>query len=168
MKRFVALILACITLCLFGCSASNDEFKAPVNFYYITDPISYDDSSTVISPEIQESDGYDAPVLLLRKYLKRIPGNGFASPYPPGLDIISVEKDGNSAVILLNRSFARLTGSDLSIACACLTWTVCEYLEVDTIYVSSQDALIDGKESITLTKSLFNLLDQAMEDPSNS
>ena len=78
------------------------------------------------------------------------------SPFPSGLVLRSVEQDGGNLHVELSASLTMLTGTDLTLACACLAQTCFSLTEAETVTISS-DGL--GFVSMTLTRDSLLLVD---------
>ena len=78
-----------------------------------------------------------------------------------------MELSENSALVILNDATARLTGLDLTIACACLTATVCDMTGVQMVTIKAETQLLDGNKSITMQRDHLLLLDSNTSDISN-
>ena len=172
MKRLTCFVLAAVAIfSLSACNQSNVDFENPVNFYYIypTEQISFNSSEGVIGYEIREAKSFvDNLQKLLDIYLKGPESNTMQSPFPANVHIDTIELQDNVLLITLSPEFTKLTGLDLTIACACLSMTVLELVECDAVKINVFDELLDGNNSITMTRESILLLDAAslLEDVS--
>lgn len=163
MKKTASILLMFVLLfSLAACSAQNETISDPVNFYYRRTEMEYGSSSGVIGKEVRDAQGlknnYEA---LLSKYLQGPESYDFYHPYPRGTSLISLELQENTALVQLSAPFADLTGLNLSIACACLTLTVCGITGADQVRISAMDAMLDGQTYITMSPDSILLLDNS-------
>lgn len=162
MKRIIALLLVMI-LCLsfWGCEEKETvKIEKPVSFYYRRAQINYGSDDGVIAFCIGEGAGYEEDLTgLLNVYLHNTDDPAFSRTFPAGSQLIKLTITDGVAEIQLNNLFARHTGIDLTIACACLSLTVMELTQVETVCISTTSATLDGAESITMTADSILLLD---------
>ena len=162
MKR---LICFCLLFMLFltGCNSPSEEYIEPVNFYFLKADVTYFTDDGVICREQREAHGYRQDYeQLLRSYLL---GPGTAEMrrvFPKNVELVRLELSETGAVVTLNDAVARLTGLDLTIACACLTATVCDMTGVKTVTLRAETQLLDGNKSITMTRDHILLLDSSV------
>lgn len=155
MKRTICLILSAVLLFgLCACSQDRDNFQQPVIFYY-THPeelISFNSEEGVVSSEMREGKNYTNDLQgLLDLYLCGPVSDELRSPFPAGVNVQTMVPEGNTLQITLSPEFAKLTGLDLTIACACLSMTVLELTEYEAVRIDAADALLDESNSITMT-----------------
>ena len=152
MKRIFCLILAISLLFLLpGCKDKEEPILEPVNFYYRNANISYDSSTGLISAQETESAGYDRNFLdILNLYLKGPIQDSFDHTFPSGTKALSLEFIGANAQIVVSNDFSRLSGIDLSIACACLSMTVMELTNSSSVTIRAESAPLGGNDSITM------------------
>ena len=164
MKK-VFVVLLSLTLLLCGCTPASSVPETPAEFYYCTYPIVYNDPKGLISCEVRDiASCRDDLLSLLNFYLKGPSGTQHASPFPNGVNALSVQTDSQTAQVLLSNQFARLSGNDLTVACACLSLTLCSLLDVDRVSVSTEGGFLDGKNSITIAKEDLILWDRALNN----
>lgn len=168
LKKICVLILVLATLfSLSGCQKKS-EIQLPVNFYYRNTEITYGTENGVISPEINEAAGYTENIALINAYLKGSSTDQHHSTFPVGTNVIRLDIQKNHCLIVLNSPLAILSGMDLSIACACITKTICELFEVDTVTISVKNEQLDGNDSITMGRNNLTLLDLTVPENSNN
>lgn len=162
MKKIIAFLLVMI-LCLsfWGCAQKDTvRIEKPVSFYYRRAEISYGSGDGVIAICISEGAGYEEDLLgLLNVYLRNSDDPAFVRTFPADSQLIKLKITDGVAEVQLNNLFARHTGIDLTIACACLSLTVMELTQVETVCISTTSATLDGAESITMTADSILLLD---------
>ena len=166
MRNFLSVILIFVIL-LTGtaCQEKPEEPVSTVTVYYKASQISYGTSDGVIIPYALDATGHEADnVYLLNTYFANIPPEKYAATFPPSTRVVSLNLDGLTAKIVLNEEFAKLTGLNLSIACACLTQTVIALTECHEVIISAENAQLDGNNFITLNRDSYLLLDESGAD----
>lgn len=163
MKRTVCLFLIlCFALCLFGCTKQTEELQNPVRFYYPRSTPTYGAADSVIAWEAQEAAGHTEDYLyLLRQYMKGPKSDTLSRAFPRSVLIKGLQISGDTAYVLLNNYVSLLSGLELTIACACLTATVCELTGVSRVTIQAEHALLDGNSAITMDRSHILLLDES-------
>ena len=166
MKRTISLFLIfTIALCLFGCARHTAELQNPVRFYYPRSNPTYGAADSVIAWEEQEAAGHTEDYLyLLRQYMKGPKSDALSRTFPRSVVIKDLQINGGNATVLLNDYASLLSGLDLTMACACLTATVCELTGVSRVTIQAEDALLDGNSAITMDRSHILLLDESAAD----
>ena len=156
MRKIIALMLAAALLIgLTGCLETTDT----VTFYYARheDSYLYGLDNGVIAGESREVTGHRGDLkYLLTLYLHGPTMEYLHSPFPSGLVLRSVEQNGSNLHVELSASLTMLTGTDLTLACACLARTCFSLTDAETVTISS-DGL--GFVSMTLTRSSLLLVD---------
>lgn len=152
MKRIFCLILAISLLFLLpGCKDKEEPILEPVNFYYRNAEISFDSSNGLISAQVTESAGYDRKFLdIINFYLKGPIQDHYNRTFPTGTQALSLEFIGANAQVVVTNDFARLSGIDLSIACACLSMTVMELTSSSSVTIRAESTTLGGNDSITM------------------
>lgn len=163
MKKLLCVILPLILLLsLAACSTSEGSIKDPVHFYYCQLEMSYGTEPGVIDKEVRDAQGLRQDyAYLLSLYLKGPKSYSLYSPFPTNTSLKYLSLDNGTASIQLGSSFAVLTGLDLTLACACITMTVCEMTGAQQVTISAADALLDGNSSITMSPEDILLLDSS-------
>lgn len=154
MKRIIALTLwVAAMFCLFGCAAKIDEPAEPVRFFYPrpTDSISFVQKDGAITHETRESAGHVGDhAYLLNLYLLGPSAEGLRNPFPSGTKLMFFEVRNGIAEVVLSEPFARLSGMDLTAACACLSLTVQELTGAQTVSIGVAGQQLDGQTRITM------------------
>ena len=130
MKKWLRMSLA-LTLCmpLMGCAPEPNDIEDPVSFYYrrSADSIPCGKAGGVITAEQRAAYGpRDAPAYLINLYLKGPAGTGMNRTFPKGVELVKLTVENGTAAVTVSDFFSTLTGMNLTLACACLTLTVCE------------------------------------------
>ena len=165
MKRMIAFAAVFLVLAgLFGCR-QQDPIAAPVSFHYLRVPqidggILHGAADSLIAPEVREGAGHQNDyTYLLDIYLLGPLDPQFRSPYPVGTYLADFSMDGKAAAVILTDDLAKLSGIDLSLACCCLTLTVMDMTGAESVTISAEDSLLDGKRSITMDRAALILID---------
>ena len=163
MKKLLCVILPLVLLLsLASCSTSKDSIEDPVHFYYRELEMKYGTEPGVIGKEVRDAQGRRQDYsYLLSLYLKGPASYSLYSPFPANTSIKSFSLQEGNASVHLSSSFAGLTGLDLTLACACITITVCEMTGAQQVTISAADALLDGNSNITMSQEDIVLLDDS-------
>ncbi len=153
MKKLLILLLCAVLLLSFAaCASDKPSFESPVQLYYRTKPDENSLTQSVIGAVTAEGAPYAAdPAALLNEYLKGTGEEGFLTTFPASTKLLSMEITDGIAKLQLNASLARLSGTDLTIACACIAKTTMELTGVTTVTLRASGETLDGAESITMT-----------------
>ena len=160
MRRISCTILALLLASsLYGCG-KKDNIRVPVNFYYCTNLINYNSSDGVVSCEIRDASGYESNhTELLSLYLKGPVSDGFRSPFPTNVQIESLKQSNDAVTIILSNDFFQLTGRDQTLAHTCLSLTVMDLYQCETVQITSAD-LLSNNSYIELNRDDFLFLDE--------
>ena len=156
MRKIIALMLAAfLLLSLTGCLETTDT----VTFYYTRheDSYLYGLDNGVISGEFREVTGHRGDLkYLLTLYLHGPTMEYLHSPFPSGMVLRTVERQGDTVHVALSASLTMLTGTDLTLACACLAQTCFSLTDAEAVTISSEGL---GFVSMTLTRDSLLLVD---------
>ena len=158
-KAILLLLILCVVFSAFGCSKQS-EIKSPVNFYYCTDPVSYNSTTGVISSEMRDKSEFPDLLSLLNHYAKGPVTDGFRSPFPAGIQIINVDTNSSTAVVYMNDAFASLSGHELTLACVCISKTVMELTGCVSVRIQAESLPLDSNAYIEMTTRDFLFLDE--------
>lgn len=164
MRRFYCIIL-CVFLMfsMIACNRNAENIQEPANFYYCTSNNGYTSVQPVISPEIREIIQCEKDIYqILKLYLSGPQSDQMYSPFPAGVQLISVQQEENKVFVVLSSEYSQLTGFDLSVACACLGLTIFNLTEYNDISIRAQENLLDGNESIDLSREDLLLTDDTL------
>ena len=167
MKRILSLALV-VLLCLIfpGCSGETEKPRQPVNFYYRRAELTYGSVDSLIAPVEAEAAGYeDDTVDLLNTYLRGVGGAGFEPTFPVGTKLLSMGILDGTAHLQVTSSLARISGIDLTVACACLSLTVMELTGAQAVCITAANETLDGNPSVTMTMDTLLLLDLYEPEP---
>lgn len=163
MRKLLSMILAVVFLLgLTACSSLNDKIQDPVNFYYRYESMNYGANPDVIGAEVYEAKDHRQDFeYLLSAYLLGPESYDFYTPFPDDTTLKSFNLRDGTAFIQLSSPFSALSGLNLTLACACITMTVCEMTGAQQVSISVANNLLDGKPQITMTPEDFLLLDNS-------
>lgn len=160
MNRLICLMLLLVLL-LPGCR-QQEEYTEPVRFYFVRNQVTYFTSDGVITSEMREAQGHRNDFeYLLKIYLAGPENPELKRVFPKNIALVKLELNDGKALVVLSDAAARLTGLDLTIACACLTATVCELTGVISVTIRAETQLLDGQKSITMDRNHLLLLDSS-------
>ena len=158
--RHSAFILAILLLAAMLCSCSAVDTQNQVSFYYCVAEQDYSSTAGAIKAEVQSAKvdpaDYDT---LLSQYMNGPKSSHLVSPYPDGCTIAEFSLDQSTAHIIMDKSFASLSGVELTLACACLSLTVQNITGYANVEIRAEDCLLDNKESITVDANKILLTD---------
>ena len=160
--RKCSLLLCCILLLqlLCSCSATKEEFKKPVNFYYCRREMTYNSAQAVIQPEIREGYGYHGNIVgYLQAYLHGPVSEDLEALIPSDIYLVSCTVDNGIADIVFSSKFSQLSGIRLSTACTAILLSVNEFSNVDTVRIRAKDTQLDEKEYFEISMNDIVLLD---------
>ena len=156
MRKIIALTLAAFLLIgLTGCLETTDT----ATFYYtrFEDSYLYGMDNAVIAGEYRDVTGHSGDLkYLLTLYFHGPTTEYLRSPFPSGMVLRTVERQGDTVHVALSSSLTMLTGTDLTLACACLARTCFSLTDAQSVTISS-DGL--GFVSMTLTRDSLLLVD---------
>lgn len=161
MKRILIVILiVCFALPFAGCGKKAEELQVPANFYYLRQEFQYGVEDGVISSEAREAVHIkDNLTALLTEYLKGPKENHLIRCVPASVSVIAVKTEDRTISLTLSPEFARLSGVDLTLACACLSMTVLDYTDADVVEIMVEDELLGDSEQIRMNREDLLLLD---------
>ena len=165
MRRSFLFILTILVLLLnSGCQKANRDIQQPVNFYYRANPVDYNSSSGVITAETRESSGYEQdPIGLIEQYLQGPLDAGYLSPFPSDVHVEELNSGESALQITLSANFSDLSGHNLTIACACLSKTLMEIMQCDTVQIYASGCDLGGNRFIEMKSDSFLFLDEYIQ-----
>ena len=166
MKRPVCLLLIlALALSLTGCGKGKQSSTA---FYYTRDyeadyekgTFYHGSSDSVIVCEYRDISSRSSDLRhILSLYLRGPSSDTLVSPFPAGTYLISAEVQDSTVKIVLSSSLERLSGIDLTVACACMTMTCLELTQAASVNIRSEQPTSQGGVSVTMTADDLVLLD---------
>ncbi|MBQ2785902.1 MAG: GerMN domain-containing protein [Oscillospiraceae bacterium] len=163
MKKMLCVIISfALSYTLISCDSSKESIQEPVDFYYCQLEMDYGIESQAISKEVRDAkDRRQDYSYLLSLYLNGPESYALYNPFPRSTSLKGFALQDSTAFVHLNSSFASLTGLDLTLACACITLTVCEMTGAQQVTIRADDALLDGNPQITMTSDSFLMMDDS-------
>ena len=160
MKKTNALFCILITISIILCSCSNTAKNDSILFYYCSAQENYSTTGQAIQYEKHNTTEPLAYSKLLSVYLDGPRSSNLTSPFPEGTKLVRCSLEQQIVQIVLNDQFSKLTGIELSIACACLCLTAENITGCAQVQISAENMTLDGKDSITLNANNLILLEQ--------
>ena len=161
-RHFCILLILLFIISLCSCKQSKDSIQTPVSFYYCNSTVEYNAETAVISAEVRDSSDYVQDLKgLLNLYFQGPVSHAHQSPFPPGVQVSSLDEADGVIHIVLNAPFASLKGLDLTVACACLSKTVIGFTGCKSVEISVKDLTIVGSASITMDTQSLLLIDDS-------
>ena len=165
MKRAIAVLLVLFMFTGLCACTQEKDIVYPIAYHYLRVPqangeIAHGSADSLIGSEVREGDGYqDNLTLLLDVYLHGPLDKDFRSPFPVGTALRSLNLQDQTAAVMISSHLATLTGVDLTVACGCLALTVMDLTGASTVIITAENALLDGKESVTMDRNNLVLID---------
>lgn len=165
MKKFSIMIFVLLLLCTsWGCATKQTSANSII-FYYTRNNVEFGTDSGIIIPvtrDIKQSNlSYQQQ---LEIYLNGPINYESISPFPAGTTLEDFQLDNNKVQLTFSPHLSTLTGTDLMIACACMTQTVTQMTGIDTVQIRVEGALINGQEILTLSNDSFTFFDSTTPD----
>lgn len=166
MNRVLCYILAIVLLLsMAGCNTTSKDSNKTEKFYYCTNPITYGKETSVITPEIREPNNPNGNTMsIINEYLCGPVSDQYSSPFPGDVRVISISKSDRVVKICLSSQFSTLSGMRLTVAAACLSLTIFDLLEAESVIIQTDGALLNGKTSIRIDKDSLITMDQYIID----
>lgn len=163
-KLLISILLFCLVLPCIACSRQ-ERIERPVAYYYCRAELSYDGAGSVITSEQRESAGHEEDLsYLINQYLLGPNSVELLQTFPLGTKLVSMGMKDTEAELILSDAFAKLSGMDLTIACACITMTVTELTGAETVHIRTESELLNNMQKITMTKDDLLLFDSSAAD----
>lgn len=152
MKKLIsAFLILCLVLSVSGCSLAKKTPSQKVTFYYKASQLSYGDEQSVFKTELRTISA-DALALadVIRLYLLGSESEEAEDCFPTGTTLVDLQVDENNATVVLGGNYASLSGYERTIACACLTMTVCSFANVPQITVLAENDPLESEKGIVM------------------
>ena len=164
MRRIIAALLALVLLgSLMGCGASSSDTKEIVG-YYRQAKTDFKNKTGIVAAEpcrwYKDTMTVEA---FLEQYFKGPESNELISPFPQEVRLKSYHNENGISTITLDGGYDRLDGISKSIACACLTKTLLQFPEIESVTVREAGSLTTSPDSRRLSDSSFVLFDEETE-----
>ena len=170
MKKTLSFLLAFLLIAaLWGCNPQEPPLESPAKFYYPVDSSYRKNNDMVIKSELREGTGYKNNLLAFTDRYMNGPVSGeLISIFPEDCYPVSICKNGETITVYMSPSFAKLTGIDLTLACACLSVTLMDFTGVSTVNICVKDTKLDGHRTIVMTRDSFCLQDETLTEATES
>ena len=167
MKKLLCLILSLLFCVNFwGCQEEKPKLEQPVRFYYLTSTPENGIQDKVIDAVSVEGAGKLEDIhSLLNEYLRGTSEPGFETTFPASTKILKLTVSDSIAAVEMNSAIARLSGIDLTIACACITMTVMELTGASQVRISASNSTLDGAETVVMDINSLTMLDIYTPEP---
>lgn len=164
MRRWICLLIAVLMLLLcFGCTKGKTEYKQPVSVYYCRSKIAYNTIDGVLAPETRDFDGFEHDLRgFLNQYLKGPHSENLSSPFPNGGWILMLDQQGTQMFVRLSMHFSQLTGKEQTLSCACISKTLLELTDCESICLQIDGAHGNEDVTITMTEQMLLLMDTTL------
>lgn len=164
MKKILSLLLV-LSLILTGCAGRAEgelEPESPCLYYYRTAETGYRSETGVIQGERREIAGHEEDISwILEDLLKGPRGADLVSPFPKDLKVLDCQQTDKAIVLEFSGELSNLSGVELSVAAACIARTLFGVCSADTVSMTTQTGLLNGKQSLTLSREGLLLEDGA-------
>ncbi len=140
MKRLLFLLLFLLTLtgCLYIETASDETQKMGLWFAVAQDGDWAQEA--VVAQEARDWETDPDALTLLEALLAGPEQEGLYAPFPESLSILSLTVENGLAQVDLSEQYGGLAGFDLTLADYCITLTLCQLEEIDTVCI-----LVEGE-----------------------
>lgn len=169
MKKRIAAFF-CAAALLFGTACQKEkmpELLHPVQFFYKTAETTFEGEYGVIAPEQREANGHEEDLQwLLEAYFAGPQGDTLVAPFRSETTLTDCSLEDGVLSVTVSSHLAELGGVDLTVACACIAMTCLEFADVDSVQISAENTLLEGRSAIVITRSDIALMDRGMESNS--
>ena len=157
MKRIlVFILLIAMTVCVYGCGNRGSEMIKPVNVYYCMETVDYSSAlGAFASMQIDMGDWDGRMLAFINFYISAPVTDGLISPFPTGAGITSIEYLDNTLRVQLNPLFSRLSAGELTVACACISLTLFELTNTNSVRFNLHGATDDAVAIMTRDNLIF-------------
>lgn len=167
MRRGICLLLCAALLAgLLGCGAAREaeagELLQPVDFYYQAVPDESGLAGGAILPETRDLGPDLLPVEeILALYFQGPVTEGLRSPFPPEVALESASLADGVLTLTFNGAYAALSGVQLTLANACLVYTMEQFTEIEQVCVQTSGSMLTEQLSVPLQAGDFLLEDDS-------
>lgn len=164
MKKALCLCaIVCLLLSTFGC-AFNDASENSAVFYYLQNSPTYGNQESLIAPETRElpKEGMDVSSIMAL-YLNG-PKDTVEYDFIYGIVFIGMQLQDGCAELVLGGTYNTMGGLNKTLACACITLTVCELTGAKQVKIRSERDAPDSEKAITMTPESILLFDSCQKE----
>ena len=170
MKKIIALLL-CLSLlgCLWGCVKVPGTPDVPVQFYYpqASQKDALSSAGGLVSFELRESAGNIGKYAYLTQlYLQGPVTETLRNPFPRGTTLKSLLIKNGIVYLVLSDAIASLSGTELTLACACLTRTIYEMTGFRVVNIQAETQLLGGSRKLIMNVKDLQFMDNSTAVPS--
>ncbi len=163
MKKALSIVLvAALTLSLFGCAGRQTGKSTSENtysFYYCLNETEFGTESGVFAPELRTVSDPTSLDDILREYLTGPSSAELYSPVPQNVSVISAQLVNSCVEVMLSDEYISLTGVNRTIANACLTMTLLQYPEAESVSICTQSGSLSSLDGTAFTAADFATYD---------
>ncbi len=160
MKRFVLLLL-CASFLFSGCTvrqdASSSDMIQPIGFFYLSDAGRYHAPTGPLKSEIRDLGADHSVDQILSLYLSGPESEHLQSPFAKGTLAEEAVMEDNVLLITPSEEFFSLQGADLTLATACIVYTMTQLPEVEAVVIQASNARFTDLVNRKLTTEDFLL-----------
>lgn len=165
MKQLICIILA--LFCLMPLHGCKQEEQTPVySFYYPRADRGYNVQENrfyeqAITAEQREDIVYISARQMITAYIQGPQTPIYSNPFPKGLELVAISIRNQTLYCTFTDHLAELTGTDLIIACTCITKTGIDLTRATTVQIRCETAMLDGKTAIEMNNATTIISDLA-------
>ena len=152
MKRLIAIIMVIIiSIGLIGCG-QNSDIRVPLNFYYCSDPVTYNSQTGVIAPEVREGSNITGLHDALNVYLDGPVSDGYRSIFPKNTSIVDISQSEDILTVVLSDEIASLSDHKLTLACIGLSLTALELCDCSFVRIYAENSDLSSSPFIEINR----------------
>lgn len=166
MKRlqYMTILLALLLLAACAGTKSSNTPVQPVYFYYQRQEFDYGTENGVIEGEVYDLKAQQLDYLqLMMLYIQGPYTEGLLLPIPENVEFLDVNIQSQCATVTMSHTFSELSGYHLSVAAACISRTLLQFDEIQSVRIQVENAFLDGKESLVFTDETLVLQDHGSD-----
>lgn len=160
MKRF-ALLLLCVLFLFSGCSfsqdASSSDMLQPIGFFYLSDDGRYHSPTGPLKAEVRDLGADSSVEQILSLYLSGPESEHLQSPFAKGTKAEEAVMEDTVLLLSPSEEFFSLQGADLTLAAACIVYTMTQLPEVEAVVLQTSNARFTDLVNRKLTTEDFLL-----------
>ncbi len=138
-KILIFALIVVLMICFIGCGSNESNIVKPVNVYYCWEEVDYNSEMGIIAADQMDFNDWNGRMLAFMNFYISAPvKEGMVSPFPAGASINSIVYQNGALKVQLNLLFSRLSSSELTIACTCISLTLFELTSADSVSFSYQ------------------------------
>lgn len=172
MKRFVSILLLCaLLLALCACGADRTKtgkgMSLPVLFYYCgsdaEEAAHYEQDTGALQWEYRDlGTQWPEPKAVLELYLEGPVSESLRSPFPEDVFVREALLEDGLLTVRFNDALSQLSGVDMTMAAACLVYTMAQYPGVEFVQLDTETTMLSGLTAVPLETDDFLKMDDYM------